>query len=65
MKEYKKPEIRSVALADSLMGDGNFNIGFASKPDNTEGELPTSAKENILEGENGSHKNTQSDVWDE
>ena len=63
MKEYTKPEVRTVVLPDSLMGD--INIGFASKADPTEGELPTGAKENTLDAESGSTSNPNSSLWDE
>lgn len=63
MKEYKKPEIRAVVLPDSLMGD--VNIGIASKADPTKGELPTSAKDNTIDNNNGTNQNTNSSLWDE
>lgn len=63
MKEYTKPEVWAVVLPDSLMGD--VNIGIASKPDPTEGELPAEAKENVLNNENGSSNNPNNSLWDE
>lgn len=44
MKKYVKPQIATVTTPEAVMGD--VNIGIASKPDPTPGELPASAKKN-------------------
>lgn len=63
MKQYTKPEVRTVVLPDSLMGD--VNIGFGSKPYKGDGKLPTGAKENTLDEQGGSTSNPNSSLWDE
>lgn len=63
MKQYTKPEVRTVVLPDSLMGDGN--IGIASKPYKGDGEVPASAKENTVDNQGGSTSNPNSSLWDE
>lgn len=46
MKEYIKPKVVVVTTPASLMkGDGSINIGIATSPDHTHGQLPAEAKQ--------------------
>lgn len=46
MKEYIKPKVVVVTTPASLMnGDGSGNLGIATSPDHTHGELPAEAKQ--------------------